>query len=105
MEKVTLMNTQIIRRRAFYMERNAGDSIGTDPEMQIRDEDEVNNGYVMYADDIYNFRHPEDRADMFDRMLQGIYADHGNHIESLDAFVEEAEEAVARFREKLEKRG
>lgn len=76
-----------------------------DPEMRILDNDEASKGYVMYADDIYNFRHHEDMADMFDRMIQWIYAGHGNYVESLGAFVEEAEETLARFREKMEKRG
>lgn len=105
MENVELMNVQIIRRQAFYMERNKEDSIGMDPEMQIIDEDEAGKGYVIYADDAYNFKHQEDRADMFSRMMQGICQERGWKAESLDAFIEEAVQAAAQFKKKLVKRG
>lgn len=69
MKKVELMNTAIVRRQAFYMERDENDVIGTDSPTEIRDDG--CDGYVMYAEDVYNFANEAERRDMFMRMING----------------------------------
>lgn len=97
MEKVELMNEAIVRRRAFYMERDPHDNIGLDSETEIKDEGL--DGYVMHAEDTYNFTKEEDRKDMLMRILDGIWREKDKNPDSLSDFLTEAAQCVREFEE------
>lgn len=97
MGKVDLMNEAIVRRRAFFMERDKDDRIGMDPPTEIKDDG--CEGYVMYAEDAYNFENEIDRRDMFMHMIEGIYYGSDKDPDSLHQFVLEATRCMKAFKD------
>lgn len=103
MKDVELMNEAIVRRRAFYMERDPHDNIGLDSETEIKDEGL--DGYVMYAEDTYNFTKKEDRKDMLMRILDGIWRAENKDPGSPSDFLKEAAQCARKFEERESEEG